>query len=376
MKEFIFDIVLDEENICNLRSEKETLVKGILKGKHFVVYGRRNVGKTSVLKSIVKPKFLKKNKNAFVMFADLMGVKTLSQIEQRLYSAFQRGFLDSSPTNSVMKSVFETLKNLRPTLTLDPITGPTLSLGIANDQKPPSLQKIFDGIVDLQKKFPCLIILDEFQDIHFVEQAEALLRDCLQNLPQGIPIIISGSKKHILSRIFSRPQAPFSGFGEDVEFQEISYSDYHLYMNERLKPKNLKISLEVSTYLQDLLLRVPESINIVCSQITSLKENTKGVISVDDVNRAVRMTLESRRSRFEEFLSHYSTIEEKVMITLAKFTSIQNPSGKDFVSSVGASQAGVSKIIKKFEDEATVYKLKAGYTLADPLLQHYLRAYR
>jgi AAA+ ATPase superfamily predicted ATPase len=53
MKRFIFDSILDEENICNLENEKHKIMKGVDSGLKLLVYGKRNTGKTSLIKNVV-----------------------------------------------------------------------------------------------------------------------------------------------------------------------------------------------------------------------------------------------------------------------------------------------------------------------------------
>lgn len=53
MKRFIFDSILDEENICNLEKEKHKITKGVDHGLKLLVYGKRNMGKTSLVKNVI-----------------------------------------------------------------------------------------------------------------------------------------------------------------------------------------------------------------------------------------------------------------------------------------------------------------------------------
>ena len=59
-----------------------------------------------------------------------------------------------------------------------------------------------------------MIILDDSQDIVRVEESEARLRNIFQNI--NIPVIVLGSKKHILADIFVKPRALPVNFGNDV----------------------------------------------------------------------------------------------------------------------------------------------------------------
>ena len=103
-----------------------------------------------------------------------------------------------------------------------------------------SLMDIFDVInKSIAPQMPVLIVLDEFQDIAFIPEAQGLFRQVLQELKE-IPVVFLGSKKHILSDLFAKPRAPLANTGEDLEFLPIPYNEYHSYILERFKPKKIK----------------------------------------------------------------------------------------------------------------------------------------
>src|SRR3989338_9932558 len=103
MKKFLFDVVLDAENICNLQEDRRFLSQQVLAGKRIVFYGRRNTGKTSLVKSIVIPTFFSKHKKGLTVFADLMGVQSMEQISSRLQRALEQGINAIQPTKTFLK---------------------------------------------------------------------------------------------------------------------------------------------------------------------------------------------------------------------------------------------------------------------------------
>mgnify|MGYP001565300718 CR=1 FL=1 len=374
---FRYDSVLNEEDLCNYTAEKKSLTHDLAAGKRLVLFGRRNTGKTSIIKSCVIPQLRKKGH--FVLFADFYGVQTLEQVKTRLNLALQSSLLETYPIRSRLDQALNLLTLLRPVLHTDPTEG--LSLTLHLDSQPlPALHQFFKAISSLKKKSNCTLIFDEFQDIHHISECEALFRDALQNLPAEIGVMILGSKKHLLGEIFARPHAPLAGFGEDRILPLIPYHEYTEYIQKRFLPQGLSIEPKNSEYLQNFLQRIPESINIVCEQIRtqfshSNKKEPKNV-TLEMIHTALKTAVDVRRSRFEEYLSHYTDTEQKVMTALANEGPVESPSGKDFVAATGASQKGVSKIIKKLENEAVVYHIDGSYILADPLMAAYLRKNR
>jgi len=375
MKTFVYHSLITEENLCNLKSERKAITKGLEQGRKMVVFGRRNTGKTSLVKNIVLKDFKRKHKNAFVMFCDLQGVSSLTDILHRVSIGFQEAFLAAFPVKSKLNEMLETIKGLRPKIELDPIMGVSLSLGV-DTKSTQSFVEIFREITKISRNFSTALIFDEFQDVSTVTQAEALLRDVLQNLPHNIPIVILGSKKHLLMKIFTAPNAPFADWGEDIEFSTITYEEYHSYIAERFALHSLTLNKEDSIYLQTLLSRMPEPINIVCATIVDLYSKKLSVISQSEINQALIETLNRIGSRFEEYLKTFTAKEVMFLSQVAKDQPVREPNGKIFVAKTGLSQKGVNLIFHKLENDAIVYVTKEGVELANPLLAHYLRKYR
>lgn len=374
MKGFYYDTLLDPENICNLETERRTMEKGVLGGKKLIVYGPRNFGKTSLVKNVIIPFFQKKHRKHFVLFVDLMEVKGLESIHQRVHSGFERAFSAAFPAKNLFERARQFVSQLRPEIAMDSLTGmPTLSLGTTTGHSirfPEIFRLLKENIIP---KIPTLIILDEFQDIAAIEEAQGLFRQSLQEFHK-IPIILMGSKKHLLSRLFAKPNAPLASFGEDVEFQPIAYAAYHAYITERFRLRKLRIEDSVSQEIQDALFRVPEAINIVCADLFERYEHQ--TIGLPQVFQSIEHVVTNRRSRFEEWLANFSAKEEEILVSLAKHGPIVHPTGQTFLKSVHATARTISLTIDYFRDRSIIEKTPAGFRVAEPLLYYYLQRMR
>jgi hypothetical protein len=374
MKRFIFDSILDEENICNLEKEKHKIMKGVDKGLKLLVYGKRNMGKTSLVKNVIAKSWLRRQPSGFFMYVDLMGVKQLSQISERMTIAFSEAYNDCFKMKSVFNNMLKIITGIKPSIELDEKGYPKLSFGIVGGEK----IRPFTGILkqlDLiyTSNIPILLVLDEFQDIALIDEAEALFRNGLEHMDSRIAVVISGSKQHLLNRIFARPKAPFFNWGTHVYFEAINYHEYWQYMDERFKKEGFRISFENAVYLQDKMSRMPEAINRLCFALL-FHDIPKGEITKEDINSGLSKVVSDRRNEPEIYLSSFTAAEQKVIVNLAKMEPVLHPQGKDFIKSINLTAPGVRKIMMKLEDKTVVYKEEAGYILADPLLkQHILR---
>lgn len=295
MKRFRYDVLLPQSEICNLKREYETILAGVDAKEKLIVYGPRNYGKTSLVQNVVIPKYIEHYSRAFVLSVDLMQVKNLDSISDRVRSAFERAFLKTYPGESLLGGIKKHLLNLRPTAEVDTNTGNVrFSIASVTQDKKVNFSEILQTIHQkIAQELPTLLVFDEFQDVSFVEEAEGLLRSELQHFT-NTPIIFMGSKRHILGKMFAKTDAPFANFGRDVEFSEIDYHEYHAYILERLAPAGLQVAQEVSKYWQDRMNRIPESINIVGAKIVDLFSGKE--LAIEDIEVAVASAIEDRKS--------------------------------------------------------------------------------
>ena len=376
---FIYDTILTADEICNLKQERETLLKAADRKKNLVIFGPRNSGKTSLLKSVIIPEFERRHKRSFTLFCDLMGVKSAEMIHARIETAFKQAFAHAFPKKALYEKAKEFLKSLHPTLEFDPLTGePSLSLASGSKEKHITFTEIFSVIeTEIAPRYPTLIVIDEFQDIAEVTDASFVLgeiRNSFQKQDQAA-IFLMGSKSHLLSRLFSQPRAPLAHFGEDLLFTPIDYAEYHKYMQERFSKKKIKISLEVSIFLQNQMGRIPEPINIVCNELYEKHEHCS--LSESDVIHGMLDVLNRRQSRFESYFSQFSENEQMILKALADADFVSAPNGKAFLSTISLTARTVTAILKILMNQGVVEQVTgSGYCVSDPLHRLYLKRYR
>jgi len=85
------------------------------------------------------------------------------------------------------------------------------------------------------------------------------------------------------------------------------------------------------------------------------------------------MTMDRMQSGFRKFLSHLTASQQKLLTQIARRGPVKQVSSASFLSGLGLSQAGVSVMIGRFEDDVVIYRTDNGYILADALLSVFLR---
>ena len=380
IKKFIFDRLVDRENLCALDKQRNQINKLVKQRQNIVLYAKRNYGKTSLVKNVIMDDFRHKYKKPFIYFVDLMGVKDIESIKFRLKSALENSIKEAFPIKNFANIVGDFLSNLKLSVAFESAAAtPVISLeSLGDDDNTSTIEEIFRSLNNISEKFPTLIVLDEFQDIALIEEAESLFRNAFQQM-KSVPIIVLGSKKHILRDIFAMPNSPLANFGHDVVIEEIEYQKYHQYILERFAKKKLKISSSNSRFLQDLMQRQPEAINLLCYEI--YQSNHATIIDKTIILRALDQLMDQRNKRFEVLLYSFSKAEEKILTAIAKNEWITKPQSKDFSSQVDLTPRAIKMNIDKLIDKAVIEIedgpiFDARYSLSDPLLRLYLQRFR
>ncbi len=374
---FYFDTLLNEADICNLHSERTRISEAIANGEKILLYGRRNSGKTSLAKVIAAQWKAGIGHGGMFVYADFYGVSSMTQIASRLSAAMAEAYKKSFPTRATLTAMLEMAKSLRPKMDFDMDGEISVSLGLTEGPTKGVSEIIAAMGAMKQRKIPVLLVMDEFQDIHHADEAEGILRGCLQNLPHDLAVIILGSKRHLLTNMFNSPNAAFFNWGTHIEFGDIPYDEYWAYMNERFAEAGLSISKETSRILQDELDRVPEAINRVCARLCSQFPRI-GELQRMHVHTGVRDLVESRQSTNEQYLGQFTEDQERALLTLARRGGLErHPMSREFTAAARLSLTGVRKIFAKLEDESAIYRRSDGaYLFTDPLIRLHLLRYR
>ena len=175
MNPFKYGQIVNEEDFCprpNLLKNVEGFIKS---AQNILIQGERRTGKTSLIFEA-----LRRLKKHHVLYVDLLEVKNSDDLCKRIIKAV----ISMERQSGVAEKLFKSLSRLRPTLSIDPITGqPSISLDASVKLQPDSIESILDMIGAIDKRKAIVVVFDEFQDILNLKdskEALALLRSKIQ----------------------------------------------------------------------------------------------------------------------------------------------------------------------------------------------------
>jgi len=371
MKEFKYDILISEDDVCNRKQEMATLLKAAQKNKRIVLLAPRRYGKTSLIKNVISSKVRETQPKKLIIFVDLMEVESLSSIAERIEYGVTKALAKSPNITNLIKIIANVFKNIALQIDVDALTGlPSLVFkkNSANDKK--NLAAILDGICSLAEKQPIVLILDEFQDIAFIPEAQGIFRATLQQITNSA-IFILGSKRHIMEEMLNKNTAPLFHFGDEMHLGPIAEEEWLPYFAERLEPKKVSLNREALHYLCERMCQVPNAICEIGAWIQEQYYNKQ--LNTNDIEQTLNNMVECKQS-YAYRLQNFSGKEKIFLQAIAKLNFVTQPHSLEFLKTVNIPKSSVGKLLKKFTDHGIIeMELTKGWRLSDPVFAHYLR---
>ncbi len=370
-KVFKYDVLIDAGDVCDRRAEQQELLKRAKGKKRTIVFAPRRYGKTSLIKNVVGSAFFNLSRHHLVLFFDLMGVQSLESIAKRLHHGISQALSQRFPVKTLLQDIAGYLKGLSLQVEVDPVTHqPSLSLAAKGREPRTEITHLMDAVKTLSRKYRTMIILDEFPDIAFVPEAEALFRGLLQEFGETA-VFILGSKRHLLTVMFQDAHAPLFHYGDEIHLGPISLKDWLPYFQERMKLKRIMIGEEELTWVLEALCDVP---NAICEVGAWLMDNVPPgtMLTVALIKQQLDQMVESKQS-YAYLLQGYTEKECEILGALARQQFTLKPYSDAFLKQIQASKSSVGKIVKKLLDRGLIeFEMEKGYRISDPLLGHYL----
>ena len=371
MKTFKFGQLLEKDDICDREKESEILSK-ICDGRgRAVVYGSRRYGKTSLVKNVVMKDFWDAHKKSLAIYVDYFQLESIDDASSRLQLALAHALSQRAKVKTFLDGVLQYLKHFRVEISADPLTGePKVNLtGQYAKREDQTLRELFETTDELSARYRVLLVIDEFQDIRFVAGLESRLRSEIQKLSK-MPVIVLGSKRHILRDIFHDETKPFYGFGTDIDIKAIERYEWFPYMKERFKPYGISITMGDVEEICQLMRDVPNSIQELCQWIAL--GGVKGMLTKDRIHCELANLIENKETRYLEKTALLSSKEKKVLVAVARMEPVVAVTATAFVHETGISATATKSAVGRFADRGLLDSTAEGYVITDPLFRLFL----
>ena len=327
-----------KEHFCDREQELKDIVSLLTNGSNVTLISPRRYGKTGLIFRTFEEL---REKKYICIYADIFSAQNLDDFIKILSEAI----VSAMTSDSLIKKFFIALKNVRPLLSYDPISGsPQISFSFQTEsQKTPTLKAIFD-FLEKQGKL-VIFAIDEFQQIREFKETntEALLRTYIQQL-HHVKFIFCGSKKHLMADMFTNAKKPFYESSRTIYIDRIDSEKYKEFIAGLFKKNGKSIDDEAIDFILNWTKRHTYYTQFVCNQ--AFAGNSKR-ITLEDVKNVISSII---RFEIPNFIERRNLLTEKqwqFLIAVAKEGSVKQPTAGAFLMKYGiGNSASAIKILK------------------------------
>ena len=358
------------EYFCDRVKETAQLVELITNGNNMALISPRRVGKTDLIRHCFRqPEVMGQ---FYTFHIDIYATSSLRDF----VNFFGRAILDELKPRgkAVWDGFLQVLRSLRSEITYDANNFPTWSLGLGDIEHPETtLDEIFSYLAKADK--PCLVCIDEFQQILKYTDSpniEATLRTYMQRCINAT-FIFSGSKRHLMGKIFTSPSRPFYQsvlimnlrpipIDKYVEFAQAQFEKYGKSIDGAVVEEVYKRFDAVTSCVQRLL------------NVLFMKTLPGHVCTTGMVDSAEEYILDMFSETYSDLIDKLPEKQREVFLAIAKEGCAKGITGKPFVKRHHLQTVSVvTAAVRSLLDKDLITVDKGAYMVYDPFFALWLR---
>ena len=357
------------EYFCDRVLETQELASALSNGRNVTLVSPRRVGKTGLIHHL----FHSLNpKEAQCFYVDLYSTSNL----QEFTKLFAQEVLTKRVTpfsEQIWSEITHFFGALRPVFGVDPITGlPQCTIDIQPQREEYTLQQIF-AYLD-KSEVPCYVAFDEFQTIAEYQDVkmEALLRTYIQQL-HNVHFIFAGSKKHIMTEMFSSAKRPFYRSTQMMHIDVIDEQAYYNFASKHLSAHGQHISQETFHQLYTLVDGYTWNMQ---SLLNRLHQGGEEHIEYDTILSTLNQVLREETPSYQMICRLITDRQLRVLRAVAKEGVVKEPGSNVFLHTyqLGAYSTVRSALQTLVEKELIYQKDDGSYMVYEKFFGLWLKS--
>ena len=350
------------EYFCDRQKETRDLVQLLTNENNMALISPRRLGKTDLIHHCFNQTEIKDHYYTFLI--DIYATSSLTDFVM----VFGKAILEELKPKGrkIWEGFVSTLKSLQQEISFDINGNPVWGLGIGGITNPSTtLDEIFKYLNNADK--PCIVAIDEFQKITDYpdgKNVEAALRTYIQRCPNAT-FLFSGSKRHMMSEIFTSPSRPFYQSVITMGLAPISIEKYREFAIQKFQENGKDILPEVIDEVYQRFQGITQCLQRVMNVLFLFTERGK-TCEMSLVDEAVNYLLNMLSDNFETQLSQLPERQRNVFKAIAKEGSTSNTLSAAFVNKYHLqSPSSVSSALKALLDKDLITHEKGTYSVHD-----------
>lgn len=244
MNPFIYDSEVTGSKFCGRKDAIKYLSTAIKNSSNVILYSRRRMGKTSLIKEVVQ------NHTAINVIPVLVDIYPVSSVRD-IYTRFENSIKEAlMPKNTTLDKIATMIEEMQEYFTSSKVT---VEIGLSPQLKIESTEKdyfkalealllnFFDYTKEKQKKV--VFSIDEFQKIASLKERdsiEELLRTVFKE-QKHCAFIFTGSKQHMLKTMFTEESRPLYKIGDMYDLAPIDMNTFYDWAQDHMMQNDIFI---------------------------------------------------------------------------------------------------------------------------------------
>ena len=334
---FVIKSYESKEFFCDREEELQLMLQNCINKTDMTLVSRRRMGKTGLVFRLFD-ELKSTHPEIFTVYLDIFISRNLDDFIKLFAEAAVKAF----PTKTkIGERLMNFIKSLRPQVTYDSITGePQFQIAYHNDaEKEYTLRSLFELLSS--QNVHIVFAIDEFQQIReYPEQnMEALLRTYMQRC-NNVTFIFSGSRKHLMTDIFTNARKPFYSSTSFVSIDKISEPSYSDFISKQFSAHKRKFNEDAVNFILEWTQRHTYYTQFLCHTIYA---NGQKNIDLPEVKKACGQVLIQREPVYLQYRKMLTDKQWDYLIAVAKEGSVRQVTSADFLKRYKIGGASVSK---------------------------------
>lgn len=363
---FLITAYKSPEYFCDREIESRTLRDAIENYRNITLISSRRMGKTGLIQHVFND--ISKDSGWIPVYFDIMGTAGFDEFAEVFCNAVLQSL---SRSERAWKGFLKKLGALRPALVFDSLTGePRVSLDIRNAQE---VELTLDSMFRLmsEKKHSFVIAIDEFQQIasYTEKNVEAILRSHVQR-QANVCFIFSGSKKHMLSAMFSKPSRPFFNSTQMMFLEHIDRETYFDFIRSHFAAGGKQIENEALDRIAEYTQLHTFYVQFLCNRLfSSFKE-----VGTSEVDKQLYTILRENEPIYASYLNLLTISQYKTLRAIALEGMVERPTSGSFLARhhLGAASS-VSQAVSSLTKKELIHNDSGRLSVQDKFLAQWIR---
>lgn len=362
---FRYGSVVTGDDFVDREKELDLLAREVRSGQKVLLFSNRRMGKSSLLRELAR-----RNKKEFIFaHLDLYGVSDKNKFLEMLVAEVSRAAYTN--TQKLVSTVSGLIKGVRVRFVITS----TGHAGVEFDQTDVRDNDLAE-VIDLPEKIAkkrgkkVVVILDEFQEVLSFGGVPMLkvMRSRIQ-LHKHATYVFSGSKKHLLYKIFHEREGAFYKSTRPFELGPISRPAFEDFIVRKFQQSGGKLEPRFARRIIDISQGYPYYVQQVAHELFDITHKPTRAEQVED---AIDMAVEHQVPAFLVLWdSIKSQLQRRYLLAIASEPGA--PHGTDFIEKYGLrSYSHIQRIEKQLEARGLI----ENGDLIDPMLSLWLRKLR